>query len=423
MPSPHRRLTLDAVAAHVDVLVVPRRPDRQVGIELEWLVADAADRSRRLTVAECEAVIRDVGDLPHGGRLTIEPGGQLELSTAPHPDHQAACEAAATDLFRLDQSCQRHGLELIALGADPVRPPQRIVGEPRYDAMQRHFDRTGRSGVMMMCNTASIQLNVGLGLDRDDMARRWHRANALGPVLLASFANAPLAEGRPAGWQSSRLRAWWAIDPTRTAPVPLDREPAAAWRDYALAADVMLIRRDDTTYVEVEPGFTFAHWLACGHELGWPTLDDLDYHLTTLFPPVRPRGWFELRMFDALPTPFWQVAVAITTALLDDDAAGEGAVAAALDTADLWVDAAQLGLAHPAIGRAAAEVFALALDALPRLGADEAMANVASTYYDRWVARGRCPADDRLDAWRVDGSLFPRSESPLPYATFAELWS
>jgi glutamate--cysteine ligase len=183
----------------------------------------------------------------------------------------------------------------------------------------------------------------------------------------------------------------------------------------------MLIRRDDDHYVEVPPGFTFARWLAHGHELGWPTLDDLDYHLTTLFPPVRPRGWFELRMFDALPTPFWQVAVAVTTALLDDETAGEGAVEAALDTADLWVDAAQLGLAHPAIGRAAPEVFGLAIDALERRGADDAIINVAGTYVDRWVARGRCPADDRLDAWRLDGSLFPTSETPLPYPTSAEL--
>jgi glutamate--cysteine ligase len=422
MPEPHPRLTLDDVFAHVDGLVVPRRPDRQVGIELEWLVADAADRNRRLAVDECEAVVRDVGPLPHGGRISIEPGGQLELSTAPHPDLHRACEAAATDLFRLDRVCHRHGLELLALGADPVRPPERIVRAPRYNAMQQHFDRTSRSGVTMMCNTASIQLNVGLGRDRADMVRRWHRANALGPALTACFANSPFTEGLPSGWQSTRLRSWWGIDATRTAPVPLDIDPVSAWQRYALDADVMLIRRDDQTFVEVEPGFTFAQWLDRGHELGFPTLLDLDYHLTTLFPPVRPRGWFELRMFDALPTPFWHVAVAVATALIDDDA-GDAAIDASRGTHHLWVDAAQLGLAHPHLARAADDVFVLALDALPRVGADEATVNVATTYYERWVARRRSPADDLLDAWRHDGSLFPRSESPVPYAEFAEAWS
>lgn len=422
MPHPSRRLTPDDVARRVDEQVVPERADGRVGIELEWLITDPRDRSRRPSIDECEAIIAEVGELPDGGRLTIEPGGQLELSTSPQPNTRRACEAAATDLFRLDRVCDRHGLELLALGADPVRPPERIVRAPRYNAMQQHFDRTSRSGVTMMCNTASIQLNVGLGRDRRDMERRWHRANALGPVLTACFANSPFAEGIPSGWQSTRLRSWWGIDPTRTAPVPLDTNPSTAWLEYALAADVLLIRADDATYVEVEPGFTFADWLESGHQIGWPTRPDLDYHLTTLFPPVRPRGWFELRMFDTLPTPFWHVAVAVTSALVDDDA-GDAAVDASADTHDLWVDAAQLGLAHPLIGEAAARVFTLGLDALERLGADDATLNVATTYHERWVARGRSPADDLLDGWRDHGALFPRRESPVPYARFAEVWT
>jgi glutamate--cysteine ligase len=274
VPDSLPRLTPDDVARRVDAQVVPETPDGRVGIELEWLITDPRDRGRRPSIEESEAVIADAGELPDQGRLTIEPGGQLELSTSPQPDTRRACEAAATDLFLLDRSCDRHGLELLALGADPVRPPRRIVRAPRYNAMQRHFDRTSRSGVTMMCNTASIQLNLGLGRDRRDMERRWHRANALGPVLTACFANSPFAEGLPSGWQSTRLRSWWGIDTTRTAPVPLDRDPATAWLEYALAADVLLIRADDETYVEVEPGFTFAHWLGAGHEMGWPNQDE-----------------------------------------------------------------------------------------------------------------------------------------------------
>lgn len=423
MPSPRPDLSPDEVRGRVAALLEPPRPDRRVGIELEWLLVDPTDRHRRPAHDECADLIDEVGPLPHGGHLTLEPGGQIELSTAPQPDAGRACQVAATELFLLDQACQRLGLELVALGADPVRAPRRILQVPRYAAMQQHFDRSGRSGVTMMCNTAALQVNVGLGRDADDAARRWRLAHLLGPVLTACFANSPFEDGRPSGWQSSRLRAWWGIDPTRTAPVPVAGDPERAWLDYALRADVMLIRVDDRSYVEVEPGFSFADWMTAGHELGWPDASDLDYHLTTLFPPVRPRGWFELRMFDALPTPFWHVAVAVTAALLDDEAAGARAADAAAPTADLWVDAAQLGLAHPLLGDAADEVFQLAIDALRRRGADDATVNVTATYHDRWVARRRSPADDRLDAWRRDGTLFPCAESPVPYAEFAEAWT
>jgi glutamate--cysteine ligase len=422
MPAPTPHLSSAEVAARLARDIEPDGPDGRVGIELEWLTRRAGG-DRRPTLAETEAVASAVGELPRGGRVTIEPGGQLELSTLPHADVHRACEAAATDLFVLDQTCRERGLDLIALGADPVRDPERVVTAPRYRAMQAHFDRRWPDGVEMMCNTASIQLNVGLGADSDEAQERWHLANALGPVLLACFANSPFANGRPSGWQSTRLRSWWRLDPSRTAPVDLDRDPVDAWLRYAMDANVMLIRVDDHRYVPVDHPFTFREWLASGHELGFPTEDDLEYHLTTLFPPVRPRGWFELRMFDALPTPFWHVAVAVTTALLDDPVARREVTAAAVDTGSLWVDAAQLGLAHPELARAAPVVFEAALDALIRSGADEAIVNVTRTYFDRWVARGRCPADDRLDAWRRDGSLFPRAESPVPYADFAETWA
>jgi glutamate--cysteine ligase len=277
--------------------------------------------------------------------------------------------------------------------------------------MERFFDRQGRSGRLMMCNTAAIQLNVGLGAAAG-VDTRWRLANLLGPVLIASFANSPLADGRPTGWRSSRLRAWWALDPSRSAPVGTDGDPVAQWTSYALDARVMLIRRNGR-YHAPEPALTFARWIHEGHELGAPTADDLAYHLTTLFPPVRPRGWLELRMFDALPTPFWQVAVAVTAALLRDADLAPEVERAVVGTNQLWVDAAQLGLGHPALRAAAVEVFELAIGCLEQ--ADDHHADLAALYLDRWVARGRCPADDRLDQWRRDGTLFPASESPVPY--------
>jgi glutamate--cysteine ligase len=419
VPTHARSLTAADAAASIEEASFGTQHDRKVGIELEWLTTMGADR-RRPGIDETEAVVSRIPPLPSGGRVTIEPGGQLELSTLPFDDAATACEAAATDLFVIEHACTAAGLDLTALGTDPLRQPERISVAPRYRAMQTHFDQRGPSGRTMMCNTASIQLNLGLGHDAERTRDRWRRANLIGPTLTACFANSPLAMGRPSGWVSTRLKAWWGIDPSRARPVPAHLDPVSAWVDYALDANVMLIRADEDEFVPLAEPFPFRAWLAHGHDAGWPDADDLAYHLTTLFPPVRPRGWFELRMLDALPTPFWHVAVAITTALLDDHDAGLAAEEATADTADLWVDAAQLGLGHPALLDAAERLFEIALGALEQR-ADDATVAICSTYYDRWVARGRCPADDRLDAWRATGELFPRPESPVRYAEYEAL--
>jgi len=413
VPAPQQRLSVEQVAEHCRATtLVAGDGATTVGIELEWLTRVAGGR---LSHAAAQHAIERLTPLPAGGRLTIEPGGQLELSTAPFVGTDAACSAAATDLLVLDTACAAEDVELVALGADPTRPPERVTTAPRYRAMEHYFDTFGRAGRTMMCNTAALQVNVGFGSAERQQAA-WHLASALGPTLVACFANSPLGGGGPTGWQSSRLRAWWMLDPTRSAPVPTGPDPIDHWLRYALDARVMLIRVDDDDYRPITEPLPFGAWIARGHELGWPTIDDLEYHLTTLFPPVRPKGWLELRMFDALPTPFWHVATAVTVALLDDEEAADGATRAVDGTTGLWVDAAQLGLGHPGLAASGRRCFELALDALGRLGGDPGTVDVVAAYLDRWVARARCPADDRLDAWRRHGELWPQRVSPIPYA-------
>ena len=186
-------------------------------------------------------------------------------------------------------------------------------------------------------------------------------------------------------------------------------------------AQVMLIRTGRRR-VRARCGtpLTFGEWVDHGHPLGFPTLDDLDYHLTTLFPPVRPRGWLELRMVDSLPQPWWRVPVAVAAALVYDAEAGEAAAQAAWDTADLWVRGVPLRAGPPRPGRrrpgllpdrpgGAARAWARATDTL----------DAVAEYLDRYVDRGRCPADDVLDHWRRTGGLFlpgDRSWAAVPPA-------
>jgi len=396
----------DYVAEHV---FQPCGDPNGLGVELEWLTSQGG-REHRLPIEAATELIDTLSPLPRGSRITLEPGGQLELSSEPFPTIDELCDAAEADLVVLDTACEATQVELIALGADPVRTPERVAVGPRYQAMERYFDQLGPAGRTMMCNTAAIQVNVGLG-DRPVAVDRWELANRMAPTLLACFANSPFANSQPSGWQSSRLRAWWALDPTRAAPVSLDLDPIDAWASYALDARVMLIRQAEDRCLPVVEPMRFGEWLTHGHELGFPTIDDFSYHLTTLFPPVRPKGWLELRMFDALPSPAWEVAVAVTCILLSDHALADDISDAVMGTERLWVDAAQLGLGHPALARSAVRLFDLAAQALATAGVSTLRRDLVEAFTERWVARGRSPADDRLDAWRHDGQLFPPAES------------
>jgi len=357
----------------------------------------AGDDARRPSAVELFSVLEGLA-LPHDAGLTVEPGGQVEVSSLPHVGASAAIDATAADLHVLRTALDGAGIHTMAVGLDPVRPNRRVVRSPRYDAMEAYFDGDGGAGLAMMGGTASVQVNLDLG-DAASLPRRWRLAHALGPVLIAAFANSPIAGGRPTGACSSRQQIWAVLDPTRSAPAISSLPPADAWARYALAAQVLLVRAGAERYEPMRSDLTFAAWMAEGHELGYPTLDDFAYHLTTLFPPVRPKGWLELRMIDAVPDPWWQVAVAVTTALLDDPEAFDMAERTCGPVAECWGDAAAHGLGHPALASAARTCFAAAIEALPRLGVDRDVVAATGAFVDRYVERGRSPGDDLLDAW------------------------
>ncbi len=393
---------------HADV------PLDDVGLELEWLVRDPTQPALRPDLAQVQAAVAAAGHLPGGGALTIEPGGQIELVTPPHPNLEVLCARAADDLLQADRSFVASGLELVALGCDPQRTPARVLQTPRYRAMQDHLDVLGTDGARMMCNTASIQINTGRGVTSAEVQRRWHIANAIGPVLVASFANSPFDERGPSGWMSTRLRAWWNMDGSRTAPVSLDQPMDQAWERYVLDASVMLIRCSEEEFVGLEPGFSFEQWLLEGHELGYPSAEDFAYHLTTVFPPVRPRGWLELRMLDSLPTPLWEIATAVVLTLLHPAVHAE-ATGAVAGTEALWTEASRDGLAHPALAAAAETCFAVVSDHLAETRVDEGLRSVVATYNERWIQRGRCPANDVLDQFHVTGDRWPAPVAPVPF--------
>ena len=207
------------------------------------------------------------GVLPSGALLTTEPGGQLEISSQPADSLADLVRATKTDLAALRAALRADGLEIAGIGLDPLRPPRRVLNLPRYAAMEAYFDSGGPWGRQMMCGTASVQVCLDAGDDSDGPGGyrwRWRLLHAVGPVLVAAFANSPLRDGKPTGWVSSRQQVWTRMDPGRTRPPRLDEDPRDAWSRYALDAGLMCVPGSDTVDWSAPPGLTLRDWLRAG---------------------------------------------------------------------------------------------------------------------------------------------------------------
>jgi glutamate--cysteine ligase len=284
------------------------------------------------------------------------------------------------------------GLVVEDRAAAPDRPPQRLLELPRYRAMEQSFDRIGPHGRSAMCSTAAVQVCVDAG-ERSAVAARWAALHALGPVLLAAFANSPRLHGRRTGWKSTRWAVWMRADPARTAP-PADPDPvdpAADWARRVLDAPVLCVRGSGGWLVP--EGLTFADWVrAC--EPRPPTVDDLEYHVSTLFPPVRPRGHLEVRYVDMQPGRRWALPTAVLTALLSDAGVIDVVRNVCAPARTRWVSAARHGLSDRVLAQAAVQVFELATARLPDLGAPAWLIDELDAMTERLVRHGLCPADE-----------------------------
>jgi len=425
---------------HIGTVCFKTGPPGVIGTELEWLVCDDTNPSAPVPFGRISGILdrlKDSGSMPSAGLLTLEPGGQVELSSAPAKDLASCIAAASEEMDVLRQAFAADGLTLTGHGLDLHRPPSRVLELPRYAAMEEFFDRRGPWGRLMMCSTASVQVCVDAGLDDHSTSGyqfRWRLMHALGPVLVAAFANSPLRRGKSTGWKCTRQLVWSRLDPYRTraptgaepswpvksgiSPHQADADPRQDLIGYAMDAEVLCLRKPDGQPWTVPFRADVPHWLRGarlnGSALPGPTADDLSYHLTTLFPPVRARGHLELRMIDQQPGDGWIVPVALVTALADDPAAADAAMAATepvwcatrvpaqrlakADGTEPWLRAARCGPGDPVIAKAVTDCFAAAESSLARSGAPETIRTAVTDFAERYPYRGRCPADDILDA-------------------------
>lgn len=327
-------------------------------------------------------------ELPGGGTITFEPGGQLEYSSPPCRSASALLALLRRVVQPLRAAAAADGIELLPLGIDPFNEAGRVpllLPTKRYARMAEYFGGRGPAGARMMRQTAAFQL----GLDFDDEPwLRWRVLNAAAPYAVAIFANSPVYAGASTGYQSTRAQVWREVDPARTG-LPWDGEaPLEAYLDFALAAPAMLLPAVGGRHLP------FGDWVSCAR----PTTEEWRDHLSTLFPEVRPRGHLEFRSCDAVSPRWYPAPVALVAGVVYDP----GALRAAADLLGapdpaLLERAGRLGLRDPAIARTAQDLAEIALGGCEGLGPGyfhPADLEQARAFFDRYTRRGRSPADD-----------------------------
>jgi glutamate--cysteine ligase len=320
-----------------------------------------------------------------GGQLSFEPGGQLEYSTPPFETVTALLADVEQVLIELERECTSRGIRLLARGVDPFNRPEAAplqLGGERYARMAAHFARLGPAGHCMMCQTAALHVNV------DPVAPTtlaWRAANAMAPVLLATFANSSCYAGAPTGARSWRAEQWRRLDGRRTGVFPPSPDPVEDYLTFALDAPAFLL---GDPREEARP---FRDWLERG-----ASVEDFDRHLTTLFPEVRPRGYLELRTFDALPLDRVPAAVVVAAGILQDRETLEAALELLpAPSVESLARAGRIGLADPKTAALARSLFQLGLDGARRLGTnriDPSAIESAQAFFDELTAHGRDPA-------------------------------
>ena len=352
-----------------------------IGLELELIPVHKTTRTRALATGDARAstaaVLSQLGrregwreqsndddppswKLADGAYISFEPGGQIEISTAPKPSASEGIDSTQSLVKMLRDAMSNAGIDLLAVGVDPFNAIDSVplqLHRERYTGMTRYFDSIGPSGVRMMRQTAALQMNLERG---EDPKSRWRLLNGLAPIVVALFANSRQYERRATGWASYRAQLWRTLDPSRTGIIY--DEAAHVQRYLHFALDAIAMRGGDGSAYR-----PFREWIndtAVNRE-------DWLFHLSTLFPEVRPKEFFELRSADTIePDALAAPVVFVTSLVYDEESAHRAAELIGLPSEKLLERAGRLGLADPEIRRIASRLVVLALDGGRRLGTE-----------------------------------------------------
>ena len=241
--------------------------------------------------------------LKDSASITLEPGGQLELSGAPLVTAAQTCSEFNRHVDLVKRESRDFGIEWLALGIDPFHSVDATPRMPkaRYGIMRDYLPTRGTSGLLMMHSTATVQANYDYA-DESDMVAKMQMALACSPITSALFANSPISEGRANGYISKRVEIWRDVDPDRCGILPFVFRDDFGYRDYiewVLDVPMFFVVRDHR-YLPAK-GMTFRDFLRSGFD-GVPAMRaDWNLHLTTVFPEVRLKRYIEVRGADCVP--------------------------------------------------------------------------------------------------------------------------
>lgn len=253
--------------------------------------------------------------------ITLEPGGQLELSGAPLANAHESKAELDRHIAELSAISGDFGLLWLNLGRNPIIPSARMPWMPkeRYAIMRRYLPTKGARAIDMMTGTGTVQTNFDYCNERD-MARKMRLAMAASPFLTALYANSPFAEGGPTGLLSTRADVWRATDPDRCGILPAVFREDFGYREYVnWALDVPMFFIHRRGHYLNTAGRSFRLFLEAGLDGERPTQEDWTLHLTTLFPDARLKSFIELRMCDVGSPAMIVALAALTRGLFYDD--------------------------------------------------------------------------------------------------------
>jgi glutamate--cysteine ligase len=365
-------------------------------------------------------------DVTGGGAISLEPGGQFELSGAPVETVHQTCSELMAHLAQVKEVARPLGIGFLGIGMIPSwsRAEMPTMPKGRYRVMTGYMPKVGSLGLDMMYRTCTVQTNLDFSSEAD-MVKKLRVSLALQPVATAMFANSPFTEGRPNGYLSFRSQIWRDTDPDRSGTLPWAFEPGMGFEryvDYALDVPMYFVKRGDR-YIDVA-GQSFRD-LMQGRLPGLPgeraILSDWANHVSTIFPEVRLKRYLEMRGADSGPWRRLPALPAYWAGILYD----EDALDAAWDLVKSWTaeerqklrdEVPRLGFAAAAADQTALELakttLALARKGLARRRRLDTSGHDEGRYLQPiqdYVGRGITPAEELLGKFYGDwgGSVEP----------------
>ncbi|MBI4517891.1 MAG: glutamate--cysteine ligase [Deltaproteobacteria bacterium] len=346
--------------------------------------------------------------------ITLEPGGQLELSGEKCESIHCAQRELSQHIEQIVTVAQQHGIVFLGLGMQPLSRIEEIeiVPKRRYRIMAPHMERVGTLGLRMMKQTATVQVNLDYGSEADAVLKL-RVGMGLGSVLNAMFANSPICDGRLNGYRSFRGHIWTDTDRARCGLLPFVFSPSWGFADYveyALDVPMYFIVRDGVWHDMTQ--LTFRRFWREGYQGQRATMADWNAHLTTLFPETRLKGYIELRSIDSQSPRLMLAAPALAKGVFYD----ADCLQAAWDLVKRWSWEERLELWHAApkqglqarvrgirVQELARELVTIAVAGCERQRQLDARGEDESVHLEpleELIERGLSPADLVIERWQ-----------------------